>query len=494
MPVRPTPRRLLGATLGLALACGGSLLATSQPARAATACETLDAPVYSALHKTTKNSLLTPWAGEERGSVDYGFDPQGEMALGAVRDADGLVRVHRMYRKTQFRTVAESQVADLVAQGWKDQGVSFRAAPAGAGCGIGVHSVAREGVVREVLDTQLAAVAADGWSDRGELYRLAADPALPQDAPASPGAEPLPPASEVTDADADGRFSLAVIPDTQNETTSNGGLKRMEARNQWILANRDARDVRVALQVGDIVNWDTPSHDQYVRAEQGMKLLEDAGLPWVGTIGNHDAQATSVGGSARPGVDTRTALRDTSTYNRYFDASSFVLRRGTETPGVQDNSFHSFEAGGARFLVVVLELWPREDKLAWAEKVVASHPDHNVILLTHNYLGWGGSVAGDNGGYGNLPVTAVHDRIVARHPNVKLVLGGHVGLGETLVEDVNGHRVVAMTNNYDNNADALLRMIEVDVDAGTLTHTYSSTNSSRVVTGPTTVTGIEWIR
>ena len=76
MPVRPTPRRLLGATLGLALACGGSLLATSQPARAATACETLDAPVYSALHKTTKNSLLTPWAGEERGSVDYGFDPQ----------------------------------------------------------------------------------------------------------------------------------------------------------------------------------------------------------------------------------------------------------------------------------------------------------------------------------------------------------------------------------------------------------------------------------
>ncbi|GAA1389367.1 metallophosphoesterase [Luteococcus peritonei] len=491
--IHPTAVRLLALPVAAGVLASVTSL-TAPVARAATPCEAMSSTLYQGLQETSHNSLLTAWPKEYDGLAAHHYVGQGTVGRVATRPASGLVAVHRLWRTAQFRTAAESEVAALVAQGWRDHGVSFHAAPAAAGCGTAMHRVVKDGVTREATDDELDLLVAAGWADQGVGYRVA--PAQGGSPAAQPAADPAPlPADPgLAPQDADGRFSLAVIPDTQNETTSATGLQRMVARNQQILAQRASRDTRVALQVGDIVNWDTAEHDQYQRAEQGMAVLERAGLPWVGTIGNHDAQATGPGGSARPGVDTRAALRETSVYNRYFDASSFVLRRGTESPGVEDNSFHTFRAAGADFLVLTLELWPREDKLAWAEQVVAQHPQHNVILLTHNYLAGDGRVASDNGGYGDLPVSAVRQRLVAPHPNVKLVLCGHVGVDRALVEDFPGHRVVALQNNYDNLTDALLRMVEVDVAGGSLVHEYASATTTRVVSPPTTVTGMDWIR
>ena len=72
-----------------------------------------------------------------------------------------------------------------------------------------------------------------------------------------------------------------------------------------------------------MVNWDTPDHSQYVIARNAMRPLETAGIPYSLAIGNHDTQATGVGGSARDPAHTRELVRDTTVFNQYFTAGQY---------------------------------------------------------------------------------------------------------------------------------------------------------------------------
>ena len=68
------------------------------------------------------------------------------------------------------------------------------------------------------------------------------------------------------------------------------------------------------------------------------------------------------------------------TFQGYFEA------------GKVDNTYSRFDAGGRHWLVLNLELWPRTAVVAWAQPVVASHPDDNVIVATHSYLTASGAI------------------------------------------------------------------------------------------------------
>ena len=75
---------------------------------------------------------------------------------------------------------------------------------------------------------------------------------------------------------------------------------RLANRFQWLVDNRQALNLKCLLQVGDFMNWDTPDHMQYERASAGVEILDDARLPYIFTIGNHDTQATG-GTPEKPG-------------------------------------------------------------------------------------------------------------------------------------------------------------------------------------------------
>jgi hypothetical protein len=63
--------------------------------------------------------------------------------------------------------------------------------------------------------------------------------------------------------------------------------------------NRAALHLRFATHSGDVVDWDTPNHDQYEIASAAMRPLESAGIPYTLAIGNRDPAAVGVGGSAK---------------------------------------------------------------------------------------------------------------------------------------------------------------------------------------------------
>ena len=293
--------------------------------------------------------------------------------------------------------------------------------------------------------------------------------------------------------DADGRFSIAVLPDTQMEVIEQP--LRLLDRASWLVGRRDAEDLRYVTHVGDVVNWDTPDHGQYRCAAVTTDLLDRAARPWSFGIGNHDSLATCPGGGACPG-HTPDLARRTETFNAFFGPDRAAVT-GTMEPGKVDNSFATFAAAGADFLVLHLELWPREEALAWADDVLSAHPRHNVLVVTHSYLEADGTVQQHQGGYGSTSPQRLWDEVLRRHANVRMVFSGHVGTTAHLVQRGDaGNPVHAVLTTYHDRVGNPTRMVEVDVPAGTFTtRVVSPTTGATFTDGSAfTATGLDWLR
>jgi hypothetical protein len=269
----------------------------------------------------------------------------------------------------------------------------------------------------------------------------------------------------------DTKFTIAMMPDTQQEVL-NAPDTRFVNRANWLVANRDALDLRFVGHTGDVVNWDTPDHAQYAVARAAMVPLENAHIPYALSIGNHDTQATGVGGSARDPAHTKELVRDTTTFNQYFTAARYGAVSGQYEAGKVDNEYSTFEAGGAAWMLMNLELWPRTEVINWAKTVVAANQRYNVIITTHDYLDTNGNIEQTNGGYGANSPQYLFDNLVKQYANVRFVFSGHVGIAANRVDTgVHGNKVYSFMQTFHSNATNPVRLVEIDTAAGTL-HTW----------------------
>jgi hypothetical protein len=313
MPQLRRLRTLLGAAAALILA--GPVAAPAAWAADPPNCAAFTDPVYSRVNPATTASLLTPWAGEAAKAASYGYtDDQGTLFTASIGSDDTLTPVHRLWQAStaDFRYAADSDdVASALAKGYVDQGTRFSASVVAADCLSPVYSYGKAGHQRLALSSDdRSSLTAAGWTQEGvAFYARAADGA---------GAPP-PPAAPPAGSDDDPTFSFAVMPDTQQEVLKPGDPRFLD-RTQWLADHEASLDLRFATHTGDVVNWDTADHAQYKVASAAMKPLESAGIPYSLAIGNHDTQATGVGGSARDPARTYTLQRDTSTFNAYFNA------------------------------------------------------------------------------------------------------------------------------------------------------------------------------
>ncbi|QDT13995.1 metallophosphoesterase [Alienimonas californiensis] len=289
---------------------------------------------------------------------------------------------------------------------------------------------------------------------------------------------------------ADGSFTIAVLPDTQIYCQSHP--EQFLAQTEWIVQNRLARNVACVLHLGDITNHNTP--EQWEVAVQAMDTL-DGEVPYFLVPGNHDY---SEGGRA---TDRTTRLND------YFPVAKF---RGLPTfggtydrePDRMENSFHTFEAGGRKLLVLGLEFGPRKDVIRWANEVVAAHAELPAILVTHAYMyfdetrydwgKYGPEQRWNPHGYGVAQTTdddvtdgqELWDALVSKHGNFVMTLNGHVlndGLARLTSQDDAGRDVHQTLVNFQlkpNGGDGWLRLIECRPDGTTaVIHDYSPTRN-----------------
>ena len=438
--------RLLSSCAALSLVVASGMVGGSA-ARAADAvdCSSFTADLFQVVSPRTDANLLTRSASEASSAGRYGFiEDRGVLAHVARSPEGGLTPIHRMYKDGDFVWAAEGEDAsDLVDDGYSQEFIEFYASTNAVSCLEPIVRLERDGIHRMARSKDVSKLVEGGWRRQGTAFYAGSPDGTGQPAQPSPSASPKPtmsPSSSPTPRPTvsatasprptatpgtDTKFSLAVIPDTQNEVLT-AGDSRMLNRSRWLASNKAALDLRYALQIGDLVNWGNVAPSQFTKASEEMKPLE-AAVPWAGAIGNHDTAAVCVGGSACPGADASVSVRDTTAYNRAFPVSRFRNVEGTYESNKIDNAYATFNAGGVDWLVLTLELWPRTGAVNWAKEVVRTHPEHNVIIVTHAYLEANGSISTSNGGYGATSPQYLYDNLVKLYPNVKMVVSGHTG-------------------------------------------------------------------
>lgn len=440
-------------------------------------CSSFKYDLFQRLKPSTGASLLTRSSDEAARAASFGFTlDKGVVAkVGGAADA-GLSAVWRLYKPGDFVWASDGADADaLEANGYRRQFVEFFAATAALGCLTPVYRLTRQGLHRMATTSDSETLVGAGWTR--EKVAFFAAPA--EDPPIDP--------------DADTTFTIAVIPDTGNETTVSTN-SRFRDRATWLADNKKALDLRFAVQVGDLVNWGNAEPAQFTKASAGITPLE-AAVPWAAALGNHDTAAVCVGGSACPGANTSKTIRDTTAYNHAFPVSRFRNIGGTFESGRVENAYHIFRAGGVDWLVLSLEIWPRSAVVSWAKSVVASHPRHNVIVLTHDYLTSSGSISTSNGGYGATSPKYLYDQLVRVYPNVKIVLTSHVGRSASRSDvGINGNKIFSMLQHFHSSTNPV-RLVEINTASGTVTsRVYSPGTNTTYPEYATSTNGLEFVK
>src|SRR5690606_36513375 len=185
---------------------------------------------------------------------------------------------------------------------------------------------------------------------------------------------------------------------------------------------------KYALHVGDVVH-NSDETLQWQRAVNGMNYLQHA-VPYIIGVGNHD-------------MDDAQNSRDTTAFNKNFPRSKFddlPSFGGTYPDNGNDNSYHTFSAGGTDWLVLALKYEPTDSELEWGNKVIADHPNHQTMIVTHSYQkGDQRTETGDE----------VWQKLVSKHNNVSFVFSGHhVAAGMLESEGEQGNTVYQVQADY----------------------------------------------
>jgi Calcineurin-like phosphoesterase len=289
-----------------------------------------------------------------------------------------------------------------------------------------------------------------------------------------------------------GSWTLVLMPDTQHYSESYPA--HFTAQTQWIKNNAAALNIKYVLHEGDIVNVPNSS-PQWVNARTSLDVLNGA-VPYALAAGNHDY---GISGSARTtlfdnGVAGQNYFGVGTPYAAQTSIGGFYQGDGLHKT---DNSWHTFNANGQDWIVVALEYGPRNQVVQWADQVIADHPNHNAILVTHAYMyfddtiydwvtkGSSQSWSPHYSGFQNLPGATndgqeLWDKTVKKHENFKFVFNGHVlsdGAGKRATYGDNGNVVHQILANYQMNAQGGqgdMRLLEFKADGETVVvRTYS---------------------
>ncbi|WP_129711066.1 metallophosphoesterase [Haloactinopolyspora alba] len=221
-------------------------------------------------------------------------------------------------------------------------------------------------------------------------------------------------------------FSYAIIPDTQLYAQSYPGIFRQQTEH--IAEQADVNKTAMALHLGDVVNRPWLSEEYQWRAgDAAMDVLDDAGVPYAITWGNHDYDN---------GTNSRIL------YERWFSADRLRESAGEMWGGSKgiDDAYYLMERNGAKIMVLTVGYFANDEDLAWAAEAIEAHPDHSVILVTHSYTGTPGGLSGEG--------PRLRDTLVAPYDNVKLILSGHVSGVGMHYEEIDGRPVYGVLTNY----------------------------------------------
>ena len=254
-------------------------------------------------------------------------------------------------------------------------------------------------------------------------------------------------------------FNLMWTTDTQFYSQNTGDTELMTQQFQWIIDQFAPLKSLMVLHTGDMVNVSSDVA-QWQRFDQAMTLFEEAKVPYALVSGNHDMQGSN--------------NSQNTNFHTYFPTERLQANNAYWGGSYGDNYYYLFEEDGAEFIVLAMGMrWTQQD-IEWASTVLQTYSDRFGILMVHDYL----TVSGDvEMGSGYSDVAMLHDELVAKNENIRLVLCGHNHGANTNLEYFGDRAVYSILADYQSLSRGglgYLRMLKFDVENDLIyVNTYS---------------------
>jgi len=278
-------------------------------------------------------------------------------------------------------------------------------------------------------------------------------------------------------------FKLVLIPDPQNYANNSNYTAIYGKQMIWIANNSDS--IKFVLCQGDMTQLNNDDH--WSIAAAAFTIMEAKKVPFTFTPGNHD-----LGSTTNSNNRTSTMLNKYMPYSRYSRQSTFG---GVYEANKMENSWSTFTHGDYKFLILSLEFGVRNKVLDWAATVIDSHPNYNVIINTHAYMGqnnqplsgrWDNGIANATGVDYSNDGQEMWDKRFKQHKNIIFIFSGHIlgtGIGHRDTRGVNGNMVYQFAANYQtgvngsvNGGNGYLRVVDIDPEKHMMKiQTYSPT-------------------
>lgn len=248
---------------------------------------------------------------------------------------------------------------------------------------------------------------------------------------------------------------IAVFGDIQYYTNSDY-IHLYQESVDWIrMVSDEGKYFNCILHTGDITQGN--SKGQYSCFYEATVDVAKK-IPYFSMIGNHDYTWNE---------GNNITDRSSTHFNEYvkFPLSKQKVvawfEKGRMENIVVENSIY-----GHRFDLLILEFGPREEVVEWADAYVKSHPEHNFILMNHEYLEKGGgrrtrNITAETQFANEQIITPeqLWNNLIKCNDNIRLVLCGHVGGLYALTIDANDygreipqiqHNIQSPDYRYDN--------------------------------------------
>lgn len=214
----------------------------------------------------------------------------------------------------------------------------------------------------------------------------------------------------------DSRY-IAVFGDIQVYFNSTVNMQYYEGSLQWILNHNDC--IRFIMHTGDVTD------NNYISQWESFSTITEPytdRVPFYTCIGNHDyiCNASNIWNH-----------RDSTHFSEYVGFPSTVshIEAYYETGHYENVLVRESLFGDDTVNLLILELNPRIQVVAWADSLVKTIPNSNIILITHRYI------SANARRYNNLlyitdslstPSQYVWENLVYPNDNIRCVLCGHI--------------------------------------------------------------------
>lgn len=262
-----------------------------------------------------------------------------------------------------------------------------------------------------------------------------------------------------------GKFTLAVIPDTQYLFDEDRGNRTVVEKSlQWIVENSREKNIVFTVHLGDIVNnggstrW---GREELSQASGVFRIFDRNDIQYGVVAGNHDIPG---------GYDD---VRGPTPYLDYFGPSRTAGNRsycGSSPDGY--NNCYTFMGGSQRFLLLALDWRASDATIAWANTKLEEFSGVPTIIATHEILTSSNDVTVNDAavlsGYGQT----LWDRLIKSNSQIFMTLNGHNWpAGGTVMKNLAGREVYMHLVNYQDryfSGSGMIRLYEFDPRANTI--------------------------